>query len=126
MALGLSFIDVDLGKAAPLVGIAALGVAIWYVWTKSEEKRAAADAQQQASPLAAYQAAQDLALIKSITGAQSVPTQTTQTAPGGAAAPQADPLLPTYSAPGNYAQNFTMPASNGVSLGAASATSNGI
>lgn len=119
---GLSFIDVDLGKAAPLVGIAALGVAIWYVWNKSQQQAQANAAAQQASPLAMYQAAQDMALLQSLSGGTSSPSTT----PVQSGTPQTNPLLPTYTAPGNPAQNYTLSASNGASLGVGSTTSNGL
>lgn len=120
---GLSFIDVDLGKAAPLVGIAALALAGWYIWNKSQQQAAQNAAEAQASPLAQYQAAEDLALLQSFTGGSSVPTGGT-TATGTTTSTQ-NPELPTYSAPGNPAANTTL-AANGATSIAASATSNGI
>lgn len=118
---GFSVIDVDIGKAAPLVGIAAIGVAIWYIWNKSQQQQQANAAAVQASPVAMYQQAADLALLQSLSG--STPAQ--GSAGAQSAAPQTNPALPTYSAPGNATQNFTASALGSGTL-AASTTSNGI
>ena len=120
---GLSFIDVDLGKAAPLAVLAGIGFGLWYVWQKSQAQAATDAAAAQASPLAAYQAAEDLSLLQSFTGGSSVPAGGTTTA--ATTTPTQNPALPAYSAPGNPAQNTTAPAT-GVTTIAASATSNGI
>ena len=121
----LSVVDVDLGKMAPVFIIGALGLGAWYLWQRNKQQEQIAQSQAQASPLAMYQAAADLSLLRSFTGNQ------TQTVGGGGptntnpAAPVYDPALPTYSAPGNSTQNFTQPA-NGLQSIAASASSNGI
>ncbi len=117
---GLSIIDVDVGKAAPLIGVAVIGVAIWYVYSKSQQQQAANAAAVTASPVAMYQQAADLALLQSLSGG----------APANGSAvnstePQVNPMLPTYSAPGNAVQNFTASASGSGTLNA-SATTNGI
>jgi hypothetical protein len=114
MPLGLSLISFDVGKAAPLIGVAALGVAAWWIWNKSEKARK--ETQANASPAAQYQTSADMAFLQSFTGGSSVPVQ--------GAGPVTDPLLPTYTAPGNPAQNFTLPAP--ASQIGASTTSNGI
>lgn len=121
MALGLSFIDVDVGKAAPLIGIAALGIAAWYIWNKSQQAQQTAT-QAPGNALVQYQAANDSAFLNSFTGGTSVPVSATNAS--GASTPVADPLLPTYSTPGNPAQNLTLPAP--ASQIGASTTSNGI
>ena len=122
MALGFSLIDLDVGKAAPLLVVGAMGVGLWYIWNKTEQQKKAADAQAYASPLAAYQQAEDMALVASLTGqgGSSVPAGTTT--PQGVTAPVQNPLLPVYSAPGNPAQHWTASADQ---VGA-SASSNGI
>lgn len=120
MALGLSFIEIDVGKAAPLIGVAAVGLAGWYIWSHYQKQKA----ETAANPVADYQAAQDLALLQSFTGGSSVPTQATTAE--GTTVPLQNPALPTYSAPGNPSQNFTVPALAGMSLGNASTNSNGI
>ena len=70
----------------------------------------------QASPLAAYQAAEDLSLLQSFTGGSSVP------AGGATTAPTQNPALPAYSAPGNPAQNTTAPATGVTTIAASAAT----
>lgn len=108
---GVSLIDVDLGKAAPFAVLAGLAIGLWWLWQRQQAQTAQDAAQATASPLAQYQAAADMALMQSI-GAQpsGVPASSGSTA---------NPLLPTYTAPGNPAANYTMPApaSAAVTLG---------
>ncbi len=121
----LSVVDVDLGKMAPVFIIGALGLGAWYLWQRSQQQAAVAQAQAQASPLAVYQAAADMALLSSFTGNQTVPVGGSNPSNANPNAPVYDPALPTYSAPGNATQNFTQPANGTQSIGA-SASSNGI
>lgn len=118
-----SLVDLNLNKAAPFIGVAALALAIWYIWSKSRQQMQQ-DAQSSGGTLGTYQQAADLALIQSFTGGAGVPTQATTST--GTTTPMADPLLPAYSAPGNPSQNLTAPALGSISLGPATATSNGI
>lgn len=117
---GLSFVDVDLGKAAPLAVLAAIGFGLWYVWQRTLAQQQANAAATAASPLAAYQAAADLSLLQAFTGGTgAATTATTSTS-------TANPALPTYSAPANPTANATQPATASQSVATASATSNGI
>lgn len=122
----LSFIDVDLGKVAPLAVLGALGLAGWWLWQKSQTQAQTQAAETQASPLAAYQAAADLQLLQSFTGGSAATPVSTGPASSSGGGAVYDPALPTYTAPTNPTQNFTSPATGSQSLVTASTTSNGI
>lgn len=124
-----SVVDLDLGKAAPLLVLGALGLGAWYLIQRQQKQDAEANAAQQVNPLATYQAAADLALLQSFSGGAGVPSGTANpqgSAPGAGNTPTADPALPTYTAPSNPAAVTTTPALTAGNLNVLTVNGNGI
>ena len=130
-----SIIDLDLGKAAPILALGAIGFGLWYIWNKQEQQAATNAAAAQASPLAAYQDAADLALLQSFTGGGTASATTTNAQGSVTTNPTAGIIQNgTVTANTDLAQYSSAPdvptapatASQSIANSTATTTSNGI